>query len=30
MLNTPLGVITLAIARTSDGQTRGWISMGKP
>jgi NTE family protein len=30
MLNSPLGVIIFAVARTSDGQTRGWISVGRP
>jgi len=30
LLNSPLGVITFAIGRTSDGQTRGWINVGRP
>jgi NTE family protein len=30
LLDSPLGVITFAIARTSDGQTRAWIHVGKP
>ena len=29
MLNSPLGVVTFAVGRTSDGQTRGWISVGR-
>lgn len=30
LLNSPLGVITFAVGRTSDGQTRGWINVGRP
>jgi NTE family protein len=30
LFNSPLGVITFAVGRTSDGQTRGWISVGRP
>ena len=27
---TPLGVLTLAVGRTADGQTRGWLRVGRP
>jgi hypothetical protein len=27
---TPLGVLTLAVGRTADGQTRGWRRVGRP
>jgi hypothetical protein len=30
LLNSPLGVLTLAVGRTADGQTRGWINLGRP
>jgi NTE family protein len=30
LFDSPLGVLTFAIGRTSDGQTRGWIRVGKP
>jgi hypothetical protein len=30
LLNSPLGVITFAVGHTSDGQTRGWINVGRP
>jgi NTE family protein len=30
LLNSPLGVITFAVGRTSDGQTRGSINVGRP
>jgi NTE family protein len=30
MLNSPLGVITFAVGRTSDHQTRAWIHVGRP
>jgi NTE family protein len=30
LVNSPLGVISLAVGRTSDGQTRGWIRVGRP
>jgi NTE family protein len=30
LFNSPLGVVTFAIGRTNDGQTRGWINVGRP
>jgi NTE family protein len=27
---TPLGVLTFAVGRTADGQTRGWLRVGRP
>jgi hypothetical protein len=30
LMNSPFGVITFAVGRTSDGQTRGWINVGRP
>ncbi len=30
LLNSPLGVVTFAVGRTNDGQTRGWINIGRP
>ena len=27
---TPLGVLTFAVSRTADGQTRGWVRVGRP
>jgi len=27
---TPLGLLTLAVGRTADGQTRGWLRVGRP
>jgi NTE family protein len=30
LINSPLGVITFAVGRTSDGQTRGWFNVGRP
>lgn len=30
LFRSPLGVVTFAIGRTSDGQTRGWINVGRP
>jgi NTE family protein len=30
LLNSPLGVITFGLARTSDHQTRAWINVGRP
>jgi NTE family protein len=30
LLNSPLGVVTFAIGRTSDHQTRAWINVGRP
>lgn len=29
VLSSPLGVITFAVGRTSEGETRGWISVGR-
>jgi NTE family protein len=30
LFNSPLGVVTFAVGRTNDGQTRGWINVGRP
>ncbi len=30
LLNSPLGVVTFAVGRSNDGQTRGWINIGRP
>ncbi len=30
LYNSPLGVVTFAIGRTSDHQTRAWINVGRP
>jgi len=30
LMNSPLGVVTFAIGRTSDNQTRAWINVGRP
>jgi NTE family protein len=30
LFNSPLGVVTFAIGRTSDRQTRAWINVGRP
>jgi len=30
LMTSPLGVVTFAIGRTSDNQTRAWISVGRP
>jgi NTE family protein len=30
LFNSPLGVVTFAVGRTSDGQTRGWVNVGRP
>jgi NTE family protein len=30
LLNSPLGVVTFALGRTSDHQTRAWINVGRP
>jgi hypothetical protein len=30
LFNSPLGVVTFAVGRTSDNQTRAWINVGRP
>ncbi len=30
LINSPLGVVTFAVGRTNDGQTRAWINVGRP
>jgi hypothetical protein len=30
LLDSPLGVVTFAVGRTSDHQTRAWINVGRP